>query len=76
MTVCDVAGAGFVWRFSSVSLEFCVCSESTCRPGCVSRGVRELSGLPGAREDGEALMGKWASALSPPLESSLKGLER
>lgn len=29
-----------------------------------------------SRRSWEALMGKWASALSPPLESSLKGLER
>lgn len=38
--------------------------------------------VPGSREEGggerrwEALMGNWASALGPPLESSLKGLER
>lgn len=34
--------------------------------------------LPGGvrRRGWEVVMGKWASALSPPLESSLKGLER
>lgn len=39
--------------------------------------VTLCSRLPGGEETcWEALMGKWASTLSPPLESSLKGLER
>lgn len=39
--------------------------------------LTRCSGSQGGEETGwEALMGKWANVLSPPLESSLKGLER
>ena len=66
----------------SVSV-FSLCFWSVYDPYCVSccvfKSAQSLcaSGSQGERRQGwEALMGKWASALSPPLESSLKGLER